>query len=206
MSEFHKALADIGAIRQQLAAGTVFRGFGPIVIATTGGLALLTALAQTVWPQVLAADAFTLLLVWLGLAVVSGVLIGVEMLSRSQRHHGRLATDMILNAIEQFLPAAAAGVAVGLVLAMHAPALLWLLPGLWQVLVAIGLFASTRFLPRTVALAAGFYFVAGVAALIAGAQAQALTPWMMGLPFGIGQLLLAGVLYVAFGGDNDQVH
>lgn len=205
MSEFQKALADIGAIRQQLAAGTVFRGFGPIVIATTGGLALVMATAQSMWPDMLATDAATLVLAWVGLAVVSAVLIGVEMLSRSQRHHGRLATEMILNAIEQFLPAAAAGVAIGLVLAIHAPALLWLLPGLLQILVAIGLFASMRFLPRTVALAAGFYFVAGVAVLIAGAQAQSVTPWMMGGPFGIGQLLLAGVLYVAFGGDNDQI-
>lgn len=205
MSEFQKALADIGAIRQQLAAGTVFRGLGPIVIATTGGLALTTASAQTLWRDALAADPGTLLLGWVGVAVVSAVLIGIEMLSRSQRHHGRLATEMILNAIEQFLPAAAAGIAIGAVLAIHAPALLWMLPGLWQILVAIGLFASMRFLPRTVALAAGFYFVAGVLALITGAQAQVPTPWMMGLPFGIGQLLLASVLYVAFGGDNDQV-
>lgn len=50
MSDLHKALADIGNIRLQLAAGTMFRGFGPSVMATTGLIALATALAQTAWP------------------------------------------------------------------------------------------------------------------------------------------------------------
>ena len=36
MQDLHKALADIGSIRQQIAAGTMFRGFGPAVVATTG--------------------------------------------------------------------------------------------------------------------------------------------------------------------------
>ncbi len=49
MRDLDKALADIIAIRSQLAAGTAFRGYGPAAIATTGGLALLTALLQSIW-------------------------------------------------------------------------------------------------------------------------------------------------------------
>ena len=45
MRDLDKALDDILAIRSQLAAGTAFRGYGPATIATTGGIALLTAVS-----------------------------------------------------------------------------------------------------------------------------------------------------------------
>src|SRR2546429_9335175 len=44
MRDLDKALADIFAIRSQIAAGTAFRGYGPATVAATGGLALFTAL------------------------------------------------------------------------------------------------------------------------------------------------------------------
>ena len=40
MRDLDKALADIIAIRSQLAAGTAFRGYGPATIAATSGVAL----------------------------------------------------------------------------------------------------------------------------------------------------------------------
>ena len=64
-----------------------------------------------------------------------------------------------------------------------APESLWLLPGLWQVLVSLGVFASVRSLPRTVALAGAWYFVAGFTVLLLASQSHTLSPWTMGLPF-----------------------
>ncbi len=49
MRDLDKALADIIAIRSQIAAGTAFRGYGPAAIAATGGLALVTAILQFLW-------------------------------------------------------------------------------------------------------------------------------------------------------------
>ena len=46
MRDLDKALADIIAIRSQLAAGTAFRGYGPATIAATSGVALVTAILQ----------------------------------------------------------------------------------------------------------------------------------------------------------------
>jgi hypothetical protein len=40
MRDLDKALADIFAIRSQIAAGTAFRGYGAATVAATGGLAL----------------------------------------------------------------------------------------------------------------------------------------------------------------------
>ena len=74
-----------------------------------------------------------------------------------------------------------------------------MLPGLWQVLVSLGVFASVRSLPRTVALAGAWYFVAGFAILMLASDSHALSPWTMGLPFVIGQSLMATVLHFASG-------
>ncbi|MCK4868249.1 MAG: hypothetical protein KAT39_09365 [Alphaproteobacteria bacterium] len=199
MRDVDRALADIANIRNQLAAGTMFRGFGPAVMAVTGVLAIFMAGAQSIWPEALAADTLILLAGWVVTAAVSAGLIVAEMLARSRRHHGGLADAMIWNAIQQFLPAGFAGGAIGLVLVRFAPDSLWLLPGLWQVLVALGIFASVRSLPPLIALVGAWYFVAGVAVLIVASLGQSLSPWMMGLPFAIGQFLMAAVLYFASG-------
>jgi hypothetical protein len=83
-----------------------------------------------------------------------------------------------------------------------APETLWMLPGLWQVLVSLGVFASVRLLPRTIALGGAWYFLSGFTVLVIASQSHALSPWTMGLPFAIGQLLLAALLYVASGGND----
>jgi hypothetical protein len=199
MIEIDRALADLSDIRSRLAAGTLFQGFGPAIIATTGGLAIVVAIAQTLWPTLLADTPERLLAVWIAAAMVAAGLIGVEMIARSQRHHGGLSTAMIVNTIEQFLPAGFAGAVIGAVLLKFAPQNLWMLPGLWQLLVALGIFAAVRSLPRAVLLAAGWYFVSGTAVLILGSEEQTLSPWMMGVPFGTGQFLVAAVLHFAEG-------
>lgn len=204
MTDLDKALADIFAIRSQIAAGTAFRGYGPAAVAVTGGLALLTALIQSLWLDEPTAHPVEFLGIWAATASVSAGLIWIEMRARSRRHHSGLADAMLLQAVEQFLPAGAAGAAFTVLFWMFAPDALWMLPGLWQVLVALGIFASVRTLPRTVALAGGWYFIAGFAVLLLASQSHALSPWTMGLPFAIGQLLLAALLHFASGDIDDE--
>ena len=109
---------------------------------------------------------------------------------------------MIYQAVEQFLPVGVAGALLAVVLWKFAPETLWMLPGLWQVLVSLGVFASVRSLPRTVAFAGAWYFVAGFAILMLASDSHALSPWTMGLPFVIGQLLMAAILHFASGDDR----
>jgi hypothetical protein len=201
VTDLHKALADIGNIRLSLAAGTMFRGFGPTVIAATGTLAFVAAAAQSMWldPN---GEAFTFVAVWSGIAVISVILIGLEMLARTRRQQSGLADEMLLNTVEHFLPIGAAGLVISAILLRFAPDAAWLLPGLWQMLLAVGLFVAMRFLPRAVAIAAAWYFLAGAAVLIISSQERALLPWAMGIPFGVGQLLMAGILHVALGGED----
>src|SRR3981081_4302757 len=199
MRDFDKALADIFAIRSQIAAGTAFRGYGPAAVACTGGLALLTALAREFWLEGPTGQPLIFVAMWAVAAAVSGGLIWIEMQARSRRHHSGLADAMIHQAIEQFLPAAVAAALLAVMLWKFAPETLWMLPGLWQLLVGLGIFASVRSLPRTVAFAGAWYFVVGFTVLLLASQSHALSPWTMGLPFVAGQLLMAALLHFASG-------
>ena len=199
MRDLDKALADISAIRSQIAAGTAFRGYGPAVVAATGGLALVTAVFQFLWLDDPTGHPLIFFAGWAATAFVSGGMIWIEMQARSRRHHSGLSDAMIHQAVEQFLPVGVAGALLAAVLWKFAPETLWMLPGLWQVLVSLGVFASVRSLPRTVAFAGAWYFVAGFAILMLASDSHALSPWTMGLPFVIGQLLMAAVLHFASG-------
>jgi hypothetical protein len=202
MRDLDKALADIIAIRSQLAAGTAFAGYGPAAVLATAFVALLTAAAQYVLLHDPTHHPLVFLFGWAVAAALSAAMIITEMVARSRRHHSGLADAMIHQAVEQFLPSAVAGVLLAFVLWKFAPESLWLLPGLWQVLVSLGVFASVRTLPRSVALAGAWYFVAGFTVLLIASQTHALSPWTMGLPFVIGQSLMAAILYFASGGSD----
>ena len=202
MRDLDKALADILAIRSQIAAGTAFRGYGPATVAATSGIALLTAILQFLRLGDPTHNPIAFFSGWAAAALLSGALIWIEMLARSRRHHSGLADAMIQQAIEQFLPAGVAGVLLAIMLWKFSPETLWMLPGLWQVLVSLGVFASVRTLPRSIALGGAWYFLSGFAVLLLASQSHLLSPWTMGLPFAAGQLLMAALLHFA-SGDND---
>jgi hypothetical protein len=204
MSDLDKALADILAIRSQIAAGTAFRGYGPATIAVTGGLAMITAFVQGVLLDDPTSEPVLFFTTWAVTALVSAALIWIEMLARSRRHHRGLADAMLLQAVEQFIPAGAAGALLGVLLWEFAPETLWMLPGLWQVIIALGIFASIRSLPRAVALVGAWYFIAGFVGLLLASRSHLLSPWTMGLPFVAGQWLMAAILHFATGDSHGE--
>jgi hypothetical protein len=88
------------------------------------------------------------------------------------------------------------------VLARYAPQNLWMLPGLWQVIFSLGVFSSCQFLPRPMFAVGVWYLAAGLICLALGDR-QAFSPWSMGVPFGVGQLLVAAVLRLNYR-DTDE--
>jgi hypothetical protein len=194
MDEFDKALGEIRAIRSQMARSTEFRGYGPATLAATGVLAILAAVAQALWLEDPWTDITSYLALWSGTAFVSVALIAYETITRSRRVHSDLAEEMIWTAVEQFLPAAAAGVLLTAVLLRFSTEGLWMLPGLWQIVFSLGVFASGRFLPRPIFVVGIWYMVTGLACLALANGPDAFSPWAMGLPYGIGQLLVAALL------------
>lgn len=204
MQDYDRAIADLHEIRTRMAAGTVFRGLGAAALAASAGLALFTATLQHLLLP--AADALPAFFAgWIVTAVLSAALLGAEAIARSRRHHAGLADAMIHNAVGQFLPAGVAGAALAAVIARFSPESAWMLPGLWQVLIGLGVFAAARSLPRGAVLAGAWYFVAGFAVLMLAADDPVPSPWMMGVPFAVGQLLLAAIVRRASGDGYDGI-
>lgn len=194
MADLYKALAQIHAIRGQVARGTQFRGYGPETVAVTGLLAAAAAMFQSVSLKRPGSNVLGYLAIWITTAALAVLVTGLQTITRTRRVHSGLVRQMILSAAESFVPAIVAGVLVTLVMLRSAPQDLWLLPGLWQIFYGLGIFASCRFLPREM-FAVGVWFVAtGALCLTTGTGERALAPWEMGIPFGFGQLLIAAVL------------
>jgi hypothetical protein len=193
MHELDRALVDIAAMRDQVARNCEFQGFGPTTLAITGTLAFAVAALQ---PQFLH-DPLThpalFVTVWFGVAALSLLLIGSEALRRSKRVHGSMALSMLKTAAEHFCPAIVAGGLLTMVLLQTAPKESWMLPGLWQLLFCLGAFATARILPRPMFLVGVWYLVCGLTCLKVG-QFYPLSAWSMGIPFGVGQLLVCGIL------------
>jgi hypothetical protein len=163
----------------------------------------VAALAQAVWLPDAAGHAPVYLSIWIATAVVSGALIGAQMMARTRRMHSGLADEMIRMAVEQFLPSVGAGALVTAVFVRYLPGELWMLPGLWQVVFSLGIFSSCRFLPRPMVAAGAWYLLTGLACLSL-ADGRALSPWAMGIPYGLGQLLVAAILLFAAPEREDE--
>src|SRR5256885_13341465 len=121
MTNLDKALADITAIRSQIARDAVFRGYGPATVATTGIFALVAARVQALALPDPTTQILAYLLLWVVAAAASVMLIGTEMVARTHRIHSGLADEMIRAASEPFVPAGIAGALISVGLFNAAP-------------------------------------------------------------------------------------
>lgn len=203
MSDLHKAIGDISSIRRQMARSTEFRGYGPMTLAATGLTAIIAAVAQSALVPDPAGHVALYLAIWISTAIISAALIGSEMFARTRRIHSGLADEMIRMAVEQFLPSAGTGALLTFVLLQYVPTAGWMLPGMWQIIYSLGVFSSCRFLPRLMVLPGGWYLLTGLVAISLGGN-RALSPWTMGIAFGLGQLLVAAVLLYHKSEEDDE--
>jgi hypothetical protein len=204
MLNLDRALTDIKAMRSQMARGTEFRGFGPVAFAATGVLAIGAALAQAHWIEDPANNVTAYLGLWIGTAVVAGIIISADVVTRSRRVHSGLADEMIQSAAEQLLPAIVAGGLLTVVLFHFAPESLRLLPGLWQIILSLGIFASCRSLPTPFIVGGIWYLAAGLICLAFANSGSEFSPWAMGAPFGIGQFLAAMLIQTIGASDVED--
>jgi hypothetical protein len=204
LMELREALTKIAEIRLQMARTEVFRGYRAVPVAFSGLLALGAAIVQSVWIADPLQNIAAYLTLWVGAAVLSAVAAGIEMVMRSLNQGTALTREITWLAVGQFLPCLVAGGLVTGALALFAPEALWILPGVWQVLFSLGIFASYRLLPRATFGVAVFYLASGVVCLAAARGDAALSPWAMGVPFGAGQLYAAAVLYWTLERGHDE--
>jgi hypothetical protein len=192
--ELHEALNQIAEIRQQVARTEVFRGYRAVAVAFSGLLAFVVGGVQKVSLPDPRQNTLAFLVLWIGTAVLSVAASACAMAYRWRRSSS-LEREKVLLAAGQFLPCLVCGALLMVVLLRFAPESVWMLPGLWALLFGLGIFASWRCLPRALVLVGIFYELAGFSCLALFQGESALSPWSMAIPFGVGQLLTAAVLY-----------
>jgi hypothetical protein len=203
--ELHDALMQITEIRAQMARTQVFRGYRAVPVAGSAVLAFLAGAAQAAWIPDPARDINAYVALWTGAAVLSAVLAGAGMAARRMKMlSSAWSREITWLAIEQFTPCLVAGAVLTATLIVRVPEGQPLLPGLWQILFGLGIFSSCRLLPRPTVFVAIFYQFTGCITLILARGDAAFSPWAMALPFGVGQLFAAAVLYWTLERRNGQ--
>lgn len=193
--ELQEALSQLSEIRARIQSAETFRGYRSMTVAFTGCLAVLGAIAQPLCILDPRTRVSAYLILWIGIAVISIGATAVEMVVRCVRLQSESQTRLTRLAAAQFLPSVLVGALLTTTLVVHAPDVLWMLPGLWSLVFSLGVFASARLLPRAVFGVAGWYLIAGLFCLAFAQGAAAFSPWSMGVTFGGGQLLAAAILY-----------
>jgi hypothetical protein len=194
MTDLDQALVDIRELRRQVASTSEFRGYGPWTLWGTALVAILAGIAQSLWVPHPTRHPIHYFVVWAAAAIVSISLIGFNALTRSHREHSSLAAEMIRMAAEQFIPAFGTGILLTLIFLWRRPENAWLLPALWQIVYGLGIFASCRFLPKSMRAAGVWYVLMGVLSVWLG-EYRALRPTVMAASFAIGQAIIGLVLY-----------
>lgn len=187
------ALDRIADIRRRMAGATLFRGYRSATALLTSGVAIVTAIGQSLWLPRPDQHPLAYLDLWCGAAVACTAVTGVGVWRC--RSTSPVQRELAWSAVAQLLPCLVVGGLLTYVLVAVAPAALWLLPGLWAILFGLGVLASRPLLPRAVEGVGLFYLLAGLASVAWSARHGPFSPWVMGLPFGLGQLAGAAVLY-----------
>jgi hypothetical protein len=193
--ELREALVQIAEIRRHMASSGVFRGYRSAPVALSGVFALAAALVQARLIPEPAEHFNEYLTLWIATAALSMLAVAAEMVMRLVRTQQRGDWELTRLAIEQFLPCIIAGGLLTLALVRQMPEQVALLPGLWQIMFSLGIFASARLLPKQLFVVGAFYLCSGVVVLIWGHDGFSLEPWCMGIPFVAGQLAAAAILY-----------
>jgi hypothetical protein len=196
MTDLNRALVDIRNIRRQVAQTTEFRGYGPLTLSATAVLALLAGVVQSYWLQEPANFPMQYVALWLTTAAFCAALIATQMVTRARRLHSGMADEMVRMAVVQFLPAGVAGAILPFVLLHVTRDVFWMLPGLWQIIFSLGVFASCRCLPRPMLFVGVWFLLTGLACVAIG-DARALAPATMSGAYGIGMTLVAAIHYLS---------
>jgi hypothetical protein len=193
-----QALVDIAEIRSQIARTEQCRALRSASVGFSGLLGLVAAVVQAIWIPNPELQIERYLGLWTAAAAVGFAVPASRLVVRYHRSESALVRSVTLLAFEQIAPPLVAGALLTYLLYQTAPEALWLLPGLWSILFSLSVFASHRLFPRPTVVIGIYYLTAGFLCLVFARGEAAFSPWAMASTFGVGQLLAAAVLYVAW--------
>ena len=182
--ELREALTQISEIRRQVARTEVFRGYRALPVAFSGILALAVAGFQQVWLPEPDQQCAAYLAPWVGAALVSMLATGIEMVLHYRRLGSSLTRETTWLAVEQFLPCVVAGGLLTFALVGHARTACGCCRACGRCSSAWASSPRIACCPRPTFWVGVFYLCAGTLCLTLGPAA--LSPWAMGVPFGVG--------------------
>ena len=197
--QLKEALSDIAEMRALLDRNQAYRGFRSIAIGLSALFVLIGGYCQLHYDLRINPSGY--LDIWLCVAISSLIVTTIEMIVRGRisndlgvwKMHGKVALSLT--------PSFVVGAIVTGVLVIQsrndavATENLWLLPGVWSLVYSLGLFAVCHLLHPTTRWAALYFLLTGCLYLILNWSQHNVEAWHMIAIFGVGQLLLAGILY-----------
>lgn len=193
--DLHDALAQISDIRHHVHRSGVFRGYRAMATAFSGCVAIAAATFQALWLPKPAEYVDFYLFIWMSAGLICIGAAALVIYDRCRQSGSAVQRELAMHAIEQLMPSLVAGGLLTIVITEFNLQATTLLPGLWAILLGLGIFASRRLLPRATALVGGYYLMAGLIILCEFRGVSAFSPWVMGITFSGGQFLAAGVLW-----------
>ena len=189
-----EALEQLDAISAVTDRTLTFDGLRSFPTAVTAALAMLGAGLQSRFINSFERPLTGYLLLWVGVAVISLCVVLSGMLIRYYRDPTARARRMTLDVLARLSPAIVVGGALTAIIYLSSPEVAWMLPGLWSVLLGLGIFASSSLLPRQLQQVGIWYIACGLAVLIMAIGEHSLRPLAMAVPFGGGQSLAAWLM------------
>ena len=200
--QLRDALSDIADMKAVLDRNQPLRGFRSIAIGISAAFVLLGSFIQL---HVNLTDRPSYYLdIWLCVAIASLFMTAVEMIVRGRRSNEFAVWKMHGRVIGSLMPSFVAGAIITAALIIDFDAKtkfsfclrnMWLLPGVWSVIYSLGLFSCCKLFHRSTQVAAIYYLVAGCFYLWANWSTRIVDAWHMVAIFGVGQCLLAAILY-----------
>lgn len=185
------ALARVAEIHAQVLRAEVYRGYRALPMAVCGSVALVAALSLELSGA--PADPSEFARTWLGVAGLCTLVCGLDLVRQHRHEDNRVLLRRTIPVLMQSLPSLALG-ALFSFLWIGGDNAVWL-PALWSGLFGLCVLSARPFLPRAVGIIAAWYLACGVYLALNTHGLAAASPWVVGVPFGIGQNLLALVLW-----------
>ena len=193
--QLNDALNQIADIHLQMARTRTFRGFRSASTLMSAGVAIVATVAQAIWIPNPARDVGLYMELWFGAGFFCLSLVAIGMFLRYRRSDSPLDRELALAAVHQFMPCLVMGGLVTFVLGDVAWQSLWLAPGLWAIFFGMGILSCRQLLPAGTSVVGLFYLMCGLVSIVWAKTHGPFSPLAMGVPFGIGQAMAAGILY-----------
>lgn len=190
-----RAISDLQWIQERIHNSERANCFRPIMISMVGCIALLAGALQPYVADRSVSEPWSFFLYWVSIASFVLVLVAAQIGWRYWFRAGDRERWQARQSLWDFAPCVMVGGIFTVAFMLTVPEQASLLPAFWSACFALGIFSLRHRLPEAMLLGAGFYMLASIVCLQVSTSDTPFTPWTMGLTFGIGHLLTAGILH-----------